>query len=347
MATHSEPTAREPTEPTLRALDVAPGAAVGAWVGAGGESLAAALAGEHATELERLWGWEIAVLGGDRRAAAGAWAARAGATEAGTLRELARPGIASALVIGREPPSDDDLRALLEGDRQVILALSQPISLAAATRLGDRLGRLVEVPSLRLATMWRAATPLIDELRGDGPLTMMSVRLRCPTGERTVDAMLLDACAACADLLDAPESVVGVGRMPAEAAEARSFCAIVRTALGAIAIMDIADAGGWSRELELLGAGGRLRCSDVAIERWSSAGDLRERQEVRGATNVVSAAADALRGLTAQGLTAQRGVRVDREHALAPFALAEAAKLSARTGNAESPDRMHELALRP
>ncbi|MDZ4832075.1 MAG: hypothetical protein SGJ09_18005 [Phycisphaerae bacterium] len=317
--------------------------AIAAWVGARGESLAAALAGDRATEVEAEWRWNLTSVGGERRAAAAAWASRTGAAEAGSARELARPEISTVLVLGSDAVSeDDDLRFLLEGERTVVLAASGALTLATAIALGDRLGRVVTVPALASSQCWRVAQPLIEELCADGPVSSVSLRYRARTGERSVDALLVDACDICVRLLPAVESVVALGRNAADSTDVRSLSALVRASSGATATIDLADGGGWLRECELLGAGGRVRLSDTSIERWDRSGERTEFLSVAGPNDVVHASIEALRTVALS-----RPGRADPERMLAPLALAEAAKLSVRTGNHESPDRVCELARRP
>lgn len=320
------------------------GATIGAWVGSGGEALAAVLAGERARDIEGHWMWRITAVGGERRAAASAWASAVGATEHASLREVARAASHAVLVLGQRAPSIDELRLLGEGDRRVILLAAPPLAEACAL---DRDGDQIRVvPSLRLSESLRAASPMVSELReaaGDQVgISAMSIRLRCAPGERTVDGLLLEACELIAAEFAAIESVVAMARPPLTGGEVRTLVALVRDSAGRIGTIDCADAGGWSREIEWLGPGGRIRIDDGIVRRWSPTGSAIERLDVHAPRDAIEAAIESLRSLA---LT--RFPREEPGCLVEALAAAEAAKLSARTGNPESPSRMHELLAKP
>ncbi len=110
--------------------------------------------------------------------------------------------------------------------------------------------------------------------------------------------------------------------------------------------IDLADTGGWCREVELIGSAGRLRIEDGLIRRWDRTGQQSECHELAAAdppvTNSVSACIEALRTVARLRLP-----REEPQRLAARLAFMDAARLSARTGNAESPSRMDELAARP
>lgn len=242
-------------------------------------------------------------------------------------------------------PADADLDALLGSESLVVGTAPLPANTVDAYRIGDRRARLRTVPLLRWSDAYRVAQPLVEEFLSEGPASGATVRLRSTadeTGLCSVDSMLLDACDIVLDLLPGIDSVWAVGRSPASATDARVLAAIARSREGAVISIDLADGGGWERSVELIGPGGRLRIADDAILRWNRAGQLTEQIELNGPTDAVGACVESLRTLARL-----RGGREDLGRQVARLAFADAARLSLRTGNAESPSSVEEIAARP
>jgi hypothetical protein len=324
-------------------------AAVSCWVGAGGDALASTLLGEQSLgrdgSIESAWGWRLVAIGGDRRATASACAARAGASEVGSIRELARSAVAAHLLLGREAPGEADLDLLLAGDAIVVSTAPVPPSTAEGHRLADRVTRLRFVPMLRWSEALRTAQPLIEEFLSDGVPAAVAVRMSCPDDElgiRGVDAMLLDACDAVLEFVPAVESIAAIGRSPSSLVDARVLSAIGRSIDGCVVSIAIADVGTWDRSVELTGPGGRLLVSDRSLQRWSRSGAETERIDLDGPTDCVGAILESIRTLSRT-----RGGREERRRHISRLALADATRLSARTGNPESPASVEEIAARP
>lgn len=335
-------TVESPTEPAVASSQVL---SVGCWVGPGGDALAAALSGDGSESIEAAWGWRLSAIGGERRATASAWAARIGAAEVASLRELARAGTAVRLVLGREMPADADLDSLLEGDAIVMGTAALPANTVEAYRIGEQGGRLRTVPLFRWSEAFRMAQPLVEEFLSEGPPSGVSVRMRSASDEAglcSVDTMLIDACDVALEVLPGIESVSAIGRSPNATNDARVLAAIARSLDGAVVSIDLADAGGWERSVELVGPAGRLHVGDRSIVRWSRAGAVVERMELTSPADAVAACVESLRTLARI-----RGGREDRARQIARLALADAARLSIRTGNAESPASVEAIAARP
>jgi hypothetical protein len=340
MTTHERST-DSPTAGASRGASASGHLGVAAWIGAGGESIAAALAGDVARDVDERWRWTMHAIGGERRSAAAAWAERTGAAECAHVRDLVRPGVALSLLLGREIPGDADLRHLLEGDRRVAFVGAAPLSLATLTALGDRAARVEVVPSFLSAEAWRVAQPIEAEFRGEGRVSTVSIHMRGAPGESTLDALLFDAATVAVSLTSTIESVLALRQSPSAAQEPAALLAIARCDDGTLVSLDVADAGGVRRQVEFVGSAGVCVVADDRIEWRDPRGATRERHVLTPPADAVRATVDSLAHLAA----VRAGGTGNTLRAAA--ALAEAAKLSARTGNAESPARALELAERP
>lgn len=346
MATHPERRAVD-SEPEM-AVAPATTIGIGCWIGPGADGLAAALAAEGpdgADSLDIALGWRLVAVGGERRATAGAWAARAAAVECASLRELARVPAAMRLLLGRDMPADADLDVLLEGDAIVLGTAPLPATAVDAYRIGDRRTRLRTVPLCRWSDAFRVAQPLVEEFLGEGPATTIAVRMRVPADDAHLlglDSMLQDACDVTLELTSGIESVWAIDRAPTVPREARGFAALARATDGALVSLDLAEAGGWERGVELIGPSGRLLIADQGIERRDRNGQLLEEIRRSGPTGAIPACLESLRTLARL-----RGGREEPGRQIARLAFADAARLSARTGNAESPASVEAIAARP
>ena len=336
------------------------------WVGSGGDGVAmalvAAMAGGTAGDANDVscsggscsaWGWKLVAVGGDRRATASACAARVGAAEVGSIRELpqdvqregTRLPVGVHLIVGRDMPGPADLDALLEGDAIVIGTAPLPASTLEGQRLGERAARLRTVALFRWSDAMRTAQSLIEEFLTEGAPSSVSMRMRCADDElglRGVDAMLLDACDLALEFVPSVESVSAIGRSPATMTDVRVLSAIGRGTDGGVVSIDIADVGGWERSVELTGPGGRLVVNDSVALRWNRAGVLLERMDLAGPTECIGAIIESMRTLART-----RGSRESSPRQVSRLAFADATRLSVRTGNAESPASVEELAARP
>lgn len=339
-------TNRDESSPRERATGPAPvdGAMIGvaAWVGAGGESIAVELAGALSSEVQSIWRWSVVAIGGERRSSAAAWVEQTGAHEARSLRELASSGAGMVAVFGGAFPGADDLRFLLDGDRRVVVVAAEPPSLELVSMLGDRAARLDLAPTFVGGDTFALAEPMLSEFRQEGAPVSLSLRFRCARGESTIESLLFDACLTAVSVSGNVESTIGLRRAPAELAQPGSLVAIARCEDGALVSLDVAEGGGWGRSIEFLGAQGRCTIGDALLERTDATGAVRERHDLGAGSGCVGATIASLRRLATARQASDRS-RLYRD----AIALADAVRLSARTGNAESPARVLELAARP
>lgn len=334
------------------------------WVGPGGEAIAnelASAAGAEPAAPEGTSGVRLVAIGGDRRSMATQWAGRAGIDEVASLRELARVPAGVRLVLGSEPPGDADLEALLGGDAIVVTTVPTPASTSEAFQLGEIRSRLRCVPLFRWSDAFRVAEPMLAEFLAEGRPTAVAIRLRQGAPDRAttlsvghaapvaseggiggIDGLLLDAADLAAEFAVGIESIFAMARAPLVAGEPPAVHAVARSGDGAIISMELIAAGGFERAVILTGPGGTLAISDALLERRDGGGRLVERIERRPPADPVAAVLESLRTIVRL-----RGGREDPGRVIARLAIADAARLSARTGNAESPASVEAIAARP
>lgn len=353
-STPSEPT----DEPTTQAdVDL-----VACWIGGEGEALAGTLAGLPSGEdLEFGGRGRVDAVGGERRASAAAWAARFGAAECGSLRELAMREQSTTILLGEEPGLDD-LRLLLDRERRVVLTRLPRLDVAIG--LGDAARRIRFASTLAGLDAIRVADRIVGELRGlpgaggegaearqtvrDGGVLALNLKLRGSAGPRGMESHLLDACALASRYLGPFESVVAFGRIPIGTDRPFRVGVLGRDASGRVAALDVAESQPFDASVEWLLADGRVAADDTNVRVWDALGGKTETIQVAAPYNELAVAARAIVRAARLGL-------VDREspdeHAgfdlVNAIALADAARLSLRTGNPEAPQRLVELAARP
>ncbi len=129
-----------------------------------------------------------------------------------------------------------------------------------------------------------------------------------------------------------PESLTGLaGHMTLNLRFTDRCCA-------SIAVSD--RSGRWLREITMLGEGGRLRLSDDALL-WESGGKTIDRHE-----EIESARPGRFIGLQIRRRLDQRDGAAPPMDTTRRLALCEAARLSCRTGEGESPSRVLEMLSR-
>jgi len=282
----------------------------------------------------------------------------AGSLDAAPADDL-RGAIASAPVevifIGALTPEESEHTLLA---RESLRALEQRnvrvFSLAPPPgRIGD-LGhwfdagpaRIDMIPMVRRSPGFRAAVAAMEEF---GPVRTVAISARSGVALGSLGARLVDAMDAALSLLGIPDSIDAAISHPSPATgvpetllELRGDCgALLRHPDGKSASVSLTDQGGrWFRGVTILGEGGCLRVEDDGFEWIGHDGALIDRSE-RGpeafdpARIIGSAIRRGLEGAT----EAEDPATLQRV-----LAMAEAAGLSARTGEPESPAKLLRLA---
>lgn len=260
--------------------------------------------------------------------------------------------------VGSEAPPLDvgELGAILRERRLVGISLEPPAAPSAVAL--SELGESVRfVPLLADTRLFAGA---LDAIAAMGPPRSAVVRLESGAGAGSVAARLYDACHLLARVWGVPESIDASAVQPVSGAGLPlplgeellrlrgEVIAHARFAGGRAAALALSDrAGRWRRELVLLGEGGRLALTDAGFERTDPSGALVDssrtvagapapRGGAGGLFEADAGAVEAIAGPIADLLDphAPRPVPADRATVLA---IAEAALLSARTGQPESP----------
>jgi hypothetical protein len=211
-------------------------------------------------------------------------------------------------------------------------------------------------PLTRLTSAFRNATEVLENF---GHFRLMSIESWCRPEEGTLGGHIYAAMELVLSLMGEPETVdaayvsptqgTGVHMLPGESLrELRGdLSANLRFADGRAASFVASDQGGrWNRYVTLVGACGRLRIFDDGFE-WLSPGgekvdEARPAGRVRGgppADHAVAAISDAISRLLDPAIPDPGPT----DHA-AVLAMGQAALLSARTGQSESPATIRRMA---
>jgi len=222
-------------------------------------------------------------------------------------------------------------------------------------RAGVRTGEVLFLPRFRRTPGARS----VDEaLEAFGPPEMIGISFRSGPDQGSLAARVVDGMDAASWLLGEPETIdasvrgprsrAGIHLEPSESLRQLRGAASVhlRFADGRSAAMTLADnAGHWFRGMTLLGERGCLRVDEVGFEWIDPEGKIVERapRERRGggersALDASDAFAAGLRDAIDPG---GAGAPTDM---IRPLAMAEAAMLSARTGQPESPRTILRMA---
>lgn len=207
-------------------------------------------------------------------------------------------------------------------------------------------GPIEMVPMLRRSPGFREALTALESF---GDIRTVAISARCGAARGTLGARLVDAMDAALALLGEPDSIDAAIGAPAESApqpetllELRGDCsALLRFGEGRSTSISLTDqAGRWFRGVTILGQKGCLRVEDDSFEWINPDGDVIERSErPEGGVDPARIIGEAIvRRLT--GVTQPE----DPRSRLRAIGMAEAAALSARTGQAESPAKLLHLA---
>jgi len=207
-------------------------------------------------------------------------------------------------------------------------------------------GPIEMVPMLRRSPGFREALTALESF---GDIRTVAISARCGSARGTLGARLVDAMDAALALLGEPDSIdASIGApttstpQPETLLELRGDCsALLRYGEGRSTSISLTDqAGRWFRGVTVLGEKGCLRIEDDAFEWIDPEGEAIERSQrpEDGADPARIIGEAIVRRLT--GVTQPE----DPRSRLRAIGMAEAAALSARTGQAESPAKLLHLA---
>ncbi len=201
-----------------------------------------------------------------------------------------------------------------------------------------------------------------DVLIAFGPARTLSVALRCGRGQGSVAARLLDAMQLVHSLLGSPDSIdaaavtrvapSGVHMAPAEslAALRGDLTANLRFAGARAASISLSDrAGRWFRGVSVIGERGCIRLDESGFEHIDPSGAVVDHSTIRGKKAETPARVDAgAVSAFADQISRALDPHVPRPEPFdtgAVMAMCEAALLSARTGQPESPATVLRMAM--
>lgn len=210
-------------------------------------------------------------------------------------------------------------------------------------------------PLPRLSRTMRSATEVLENF---GHIRLLSIEAWCRPHEGTLGAQIQAAMDLILSLMGEPETVdatfvsptqgTGVHMLPADSLlDLRgALTANLRFADGRTASLVASDQGGrWNRYITLLGPAGRLRLFDDGFEWLSTTGEKIDNSRPPGAErgsppadHAVAAIADHLSRLLDPSLPPPQ-----RTDPSAVLAVGQAALLSARTGQSESPATIRRM----
>ncbi len=277
---------------------------------------------------------------------------------------------AAAAVLGAEA-TIDDLRAGLSGAACDLVFLADPTGLdepaaeqlRLLARAGTRIAGMEPIPgSLRDAALdlERGAVELVPMMRrapgvraGEamlptfGEVRCVNVSFRAGPGEGSLAARLysgmdvIHRLCGQPELIDAAMAGVPGGAVPERLAGITGhLTANLRFPENRAACLAISDlAGKWSRGVTVLGEGGCLRLDDRSAEWIGPTGEVLDEANAPGVETLVDLIAVHL-----QRLLDQAAVLDPSTNHAAILAMCEAAVLSARTGQSESPRKLLHLA---
>jgi predicted dehydrogenase len=307
-----------------------------------------------------------ALVGSSEAGAAQTLASELNAEPAGDLRQaLLNDQIDLALFAGADEADlavldDRDLRKRCLDNALRILTLEPwPSSVLRAgdeQRAGARAGEIAFIPRFRRAPGARAMDEVLEAF---GPPELVGLSFRAGPGQGSLAARMVDAMDAAVWLLGEPETIdasvrgprsrAGLHLEPGESLRQLKGAASVhlRYADGRSVAMTLADnAGHWFRGLTLLGEKGCIRVDEIGFEWIDPTGDdldryPRERRGKKGGATAFGASHVLSDALTRALSRADAGAPPDL---IRPLAMTEAAMLSARTGQPESPRTILRMA---
>ena len=266
---------------------------------------------------------------------------------AATLREAILRDDVDLLWLASPQEIDRDERRLLREARANAIS-TEPLPPSAADVVADpnEASTAHFVPLMRQSPGFRAATEVFETF---GERSAANIFLGCRPGQGTLFARLFDA-------MDLAEALCG-GVEQVQAALWRPLGGVPET-LGGLtgtltvnlrcrdnhcAALTVSDcAGGWLRRIVLLGTEGSLRIDDGGFEWIAPDGRQVDTHRESRALSPGELVADQVRRMLST--RADTDPPPDTARLLA---LCEAARLSARTGGTETPDKVIEMLSRP
>jgi hypothetical protein len=275
--------------------------------------------------------------------------------------------IATAGSFASGPRGDDVEAVLAAGQRGIRVATLDPVPASALDLASARWGipvgagrpAIEVIRPIPLMRMGRTLRNAADVLESFGHFRLLSIECWSRASEASLGAQIYSAMDALLWLMGEPETIdaayvspiqgTGVHMLPGETLRDLhgDLSATMRFADGRTASLVLSDQGGrWNRAATLVGPSGRLRLFDDGFEWLSPGGEkidhARPASAERGAAptdHALGALADALSRLL-DSATPDAG---PTDHA-AVLAMGQAALLSARTGQAESPATIRRMA---
>jgi len=268
----------------------------------------------------------------------------------------------SAGAVGDPVEEERELLGLLRSKERAAATL-EPLPGAASRAPADGAtagGLPAIVPLLRDAPVMRAAMEAFEPF---GPARTLTISMRSGAGHGSLAARLVDAALLVQTMLGEPESIDASVVTPVSASGVHEapptslarlhgdLTANIRFAGARAASLSLSDrAGRWFRGLTLIGEKGCLRLDESGFDLTDPDGAVVDSTKVEG-TKRPKGEAESVDGAAA-GAIAEAVVRLldARAQAAAPvdlagvLAIGEAALLSARTGQGESPSTILRMA---
>ena len=244
-------------------------------------------------------------------------------------------------ISGIDPPVITYLRKLQNQGIKVFSLEPLPGTLMEMTEIEER-GAAELLPMMRHSPGFIAAESLLESF---GEIRCVNISFRAGTGEGSLAARLFSAFDIIERLCGTPETIDAVlvgntGSIPEKLPGINGhLTANLRYADNQAACIAVSDqAGKWSRGVTILGEGGCLRVDDIAAEWIGLDGNIVD----EAVTTEISDLSDLLAKHVDRALNTTSTVIPPPRHATI-LALCEAALLSARTGQNESPLKMLKM----
>ena len=326
------------------------GRAALAWLSPSQGALAAQIARQAGLRFEM-----VGCSGSERSGASAELARTLNAAPTDDLRSALASSTIEVVLIGSITPPECEHTLLapealrsLEQRHVRIFSLAPPPGRIGdpGQAFGSGPGPIEMVPMLRRCPGFQSALTALDAF---APIRTVAISARCCVTPGSLGARLVDAMDAALALLGEPDTIDAAISAPDDAAgqpetllELGGDCsALLRYADGRSASVSLTDqAGQWFRGVTILGQRGCLRVEDDAFEWIGPDGDLIERSERTGqwldpASVIGESILRRLSGAV---------VPEDPKSRLRVIGMAEAAALSARTAQPESPAKLLHLA---
>lgn len=324
-----------------------------------------------AHEVANLCDLEIEAAGSSQRGRSSELAAALSTEPADDLRStLAETGANLVLLLdpgdfGAEPNPTDDRALAAAKSRGVKIASLEPIPATALALHTPGVGDPVDdvtipdpvrfLPQSRQSKRHREASEVIEQF---GYVRTLTIEQWNTPAEGSLGSLLFSALDLAIGILGVPETAdaqfvspahgQGVHTVAGDSLRALSgdLTALLRFSDGRGATIVASDhAGRWNRVVTMLGPSGRLRIYDDGFELVNAAGEKvdesRQRRTVKSPAHSVAAIADAIDRL----LDPHAAVPPPLDH-MGILTTAQAALLSTRTGQPESPDTIRRMVQR-